>query len=160
MSSSSKSNNEQQLTNLQTRAAIDRERRNEGKYRSMYKDLLKKYQGLDLMKAIETCPNPQDYAAESTVLKKAMEIERDVMIGGIVVGLTAFVSVRYLPRVAVRLIGGEAKLRALHKKEEASKKAPGAFLRRAGGKNGTMLPLAVYFVSTAFHSIFFTIAMS
>ncbi len=46
--------------------------------------------------------------------------------------MIAFTSVRVLPRLAVRLIGGEAKMKYLRDSEAAARKSPNAFLKRGG----------------------------
>lgn len=48
------------------------------------------------------------------------------------VGITAFLSIRYLPHLAIRLIGGESRLNALREAEMKAKKAPNAIFKSVG----------------------------
>ena len=68
------------------------------------------------------------------IIKKILAAERDAIIGSFVVGTVAFLSVRTLPRLAVRFIGGEAKMKSLKEAELKAKNGPNAFLRRSGSE--------------------------
>lgn len=69
------------------------------------------------------------------IVKKILTAERDSIIGGIVIGSLAFLSVRTLPRLAIRLIGGEQsklKMEKLRESELALRNSPKGFLKRSG----------------------------
>jgi hypothetical protein len=73
-----------------------------------------------------------EYNAETIVLKKALDIERNAIVSSVAVGITAFLTIRYLPHLAIRLIGGETKLQALREAEMKAKKAPNAMFKSIG----------------------------
>lgn len=68
------------------------------------------------------------------VLRKVIAVERDALVGGFVVGTVTFLSVRFLPRMAIRLIGGETKMRSFREREIAAASKPNAFLKKSGSK--------------------------
>ena len=61
-----------------------------------------------------------------------MEVEREALIGALTVGTLAFLTVRYLPHTAVRIIGGKAKYQALQRAEAQSRKNS-SLLKKMGG---------------------------
>lgn len=73
-----------------------------------------------------------DYAAETKVLKKALKVERDAILASVTVGFVAFATIRYLPHVGIRIIGGESRLKALREAEIKAKNAPNARLKSLG----------------------------
>lgn len=129
-----------QLDDLKLNASIERERKNESKYFQLFIDLLKQKRGNILTKATSTATTSdqsqshQHYAEETKILKKLLAAEREAIVGSIVVGSVAFLSVRTFPRLAVRFIGGEARMKSLRESELAAKSAPNAFLKRSGSE--------------------------
>jgi len=119
----------EQFQRLQSKAMADREKLKESKYLSMFTDLLEKHKAI-LYHGIEGID--KNYSSEFKLLRNAMTIERDSIVSGAVIGLTAFVSVRYSPRVLLRAIGGEKKVQLLREADVKSRKAPLAMLRRTG----------------------------
>lgn len=63
-----------------------------------------------------------------------MSVERDALVGGFVVGTVTFLSMRMLPRMAIRLIGGEAKMKKFRESEISARGKPNAFLKKGGSK--------------------------
>ena len=81
--------------------------------------------------------NAKDYESELKIVKKVFSAQRDSIIGGIVVGSLAFLSVRTLPRLAIRLIGGDQakiKMEKLRQSELALRNSPKGFLKRSGSE--------------------------
>ena len=76
----------------------------------------------------------KDYANEMNIIKKIMAVERDALVGGFVVGTITFLSVRLLPRIAIRLIGGETKMKSFRASEMVASSKPNAFLKKSGSK--------------------------
>lgn len=76
----------------------------------------------------------KDYTKEMSIIKKIMTVERDALVGGFVVGTVTFLSVRLLPRMAIRLIGGETKMKSFRESEMAASSKPNAFLKKSGSK--------------------------
>lgn len=95
-------------------------------YKNIFLNLIKTNRG------ILTSPheNPKDYEAETKIVKKLMEVERDAIIGSVAVVIAAFLTVRYLPRIAVRMIGGDAKVKKMQEAEakQSLLKTAGSFL--------------------------------
>ena len=77
---------------------------------------------------------PDEYLSEMKTLKKLMKAERDAIIGGFVVGSVSLISVRFLPRVAVRILGGEARIKSLRESELATKSTAQSSLKRMGSE--------------------------
>jgi len=120
------SSQEDQFNRLRSRANIKKEREKEVEYKNIFLNLIKTNRG------ILTSPheNPKDYEAETKIVKKLMEVERDAIIGSVAVGIAAFLTVRYLPRIAVRMIGGDAKVKKMQEAEakQSLLKTAGSFL--------------------------------
>jgi hypothetical protein len=110
---------------LKSRANVKKEGEKEGFYKNLFLDLMKKHK--DTLFNFSIPHNANDYNKERLIIKKVMEIERESIVGALAVGVTAFLTVRYFPRFAVRMIGGDAKIRAM---EEAEAKQ--TFLKAAG----------------------------
>eukprot|EP00551_Chaetoceros_affinis_P011658 CAMPEP_0203665738 /NCGR_PEP_ID=MMETSP0090-20130426/2903_1 /ASSEMBLY_ACC=CAM_ASM_001088 /TAXON_ID=426623 /ORGANISM="Chaetoceros affinis, Strain CCMP159" /LENGTH=253 /DNA_ID=CAMNT_0050529399 /DNA_START=100 /DNA_END=861 /DNA_ORIENTATION=- len=119
-----------QLENLIASANIERERKKESQYFELFTDLLKRKKGSIISNV--AVGDSADYATETKTLKKLLKVESDALIGGFVVGIVAFSSIRILPRLAIRLIGGESKMKTFRDSENASRKSPNAFLKRGG----------------------------
>lgn len=101
------------------RLIIERERLNEKKYRTMYTDLLKQNRGLlDI-----TVDRKDDYKEETELIKKALATQRNAFIMGITVGLSTFVSLRYLPRFFIRRFGSESRIKALQEADVKAKES-------------------------------------
>lgn len=117
---------EDQFNRLRVRANVKKERERELEYKNLFLNLIK------TNKSILTSPHekPKDYEAETKIIKKLMEVEREAIIGSIGVGIAAFLTVRYLPRGAVRMIGGKAKVKAMDEAEakQSLLKTAGSFL--------------------------------
>ena len=117
---------EDQFNRLRVRANVKKERERELEYKNLFLNLIK------TNRSILTSPHekPEDYEAETKIIKKLMEVEREAIIGSIGVGIAAFLTVRYLPRGAVRMIGGKAKVKAMDEAEakQSLLKTAGSFL--------------------------------
>lgn len=122
-------NNEHQFKLLKSKANIQKEREKEKHYKSLFVDLMRKHKNDILLQSSSSASaeNTNDYNQERQIIKKIMEVERESILGGTVVGVAAFLTVRYLPRFAVRMIGSRAKIRAM---EEAESKQ--TFLKATG----------------------------
>ena len=119
-----------QLRTLQSNAASEKEKQNEPKYRDLYTDLLRKYRSsLANKKQADSSTNP-GFASENTLIKKVMDIERGSIIQGAFFGLTAFCTIRYLPRGMVHLMNGKKLLQT----KNASKNSQGTFVRKTFGE--------------------------
>lgn len=119
-----------QLRNLQSNAASEKEKQNEPKYRDLYTDLLRKYRSsLANKKQADSSTNP-GFASENTLIKKVMDIERGSIIQGSFFGLTAFCTIRYLPHGMVHLMNGKKLLQT----KNASKNSQGTFVRKTFGE--------------------------
>lgn len=117
-------------------AAVAREANNEDQYRSLFSGLLKKFKDVASVRTGGgggRKENAEDYAAETRLIRAAAQAEMAAIAGGVAVGVTVFVSLRYLPNHLVRWIGGEAKAKALREAEEASKKSQAAGLQQGVG---------------------------
>jgi hypothetical protein len=110
---------------LKSRANVKKEGEKEGFYKNLFLDLMKKHK--DTLFNFSTPQNANHYDKERQIIKKVMEAERESVVGAIAVGVAAFLTVRYFPRFAVRMIGGDAKIRAM---EEAEAKQ--TFLKATG----------------------------
>mmetsp|Transcript_19133 Transcript_19133/g.41696 ORF Transcript_19133/g.41696 Transcript_19133/m.41696 type:complete len:294 (-) Transcript_19133:2180-3061(-) len=116
-------------------AAVAREANNEDQYRALFSDLLKKFKDASSASASSAGRSDVDektehYAAETRLIREAARAEMTAIAGGVAVGLTVFVSLRYLPNHLIRWMGGEAKAKALREAEEVSKKSQTAGLQR------------------------------
>ena len=100
----------------------------------MFHDLLRRKKNEILISISNEGSDSEHYSAETKLLKKALSLERESMIGGLLMGFGAFISLRYGPRTLLRAIGGEKKIQALREAESKAKEAPYAMFRRAGGK--------------------------
>lgn len=115
---------EDQFDKLKSRAIIKKEAEKETEYKTLFLNLIKSNRDIFTAKH----DNPQEYEAETKVLKKVLEVERDALIGAAAIGALAFFTVRFLPRVAVRYLGGESKAKAMEAAE-----AKQSLLKSAGG---------------------------
>jgi hypothetical protein len=122
-------NNQDQFQQLRHKANLKHEREKEGQYKNLFLKVLESHKGI----LNSPTQNTQDYQAEKGILSKVMAVERDAITGAAVVGIAAFLTVRYLPHFAVRIIGGKAKSRALREAEERSRQGPNAMLKSVGG---------------------------
>lgn len=127
MSNSQK--NQDQFNQLRHKANLKNEREKEPQYKQMFLDILQTHRGI----LNSPTQNTHDYKAEKEILNKIVAVERDAITGAIVVGVAAFLTVRYLPHLAVRWIGGEKKSRALREAERRSREGPNAMLKSVGG---------------------------
>lgn len=125
------SDQNEQFERLKSKAVADREKLNESKYRAMFTDVFTRHKD-EILSISKTCFDNEQYSAETKLLKKALALERESMIGGLVMGFAAFVSVRFTPRVLLRVIGGEKKIRALRETETKAQNLPFALLRKTG----------------------------
>lgn len=128
---SNTSNRNEQFELLKSKANAEREKLNEPKYRAMFNNLLGRQKEI-IMSLPNKGFNNEHYSAETKLLKKALALERESMIGGLVMGFAAFCSVRYAPRVLLRVLGGDQKIQALREAESKARQAPYAILRRTG----------------------------
>jgi hypothetical protein len=127
------SNEEQQLGSLRLSAVIEKERVNEVQYIGLYTTLLQRHLQT-LRHGFTHNPTAQEYSHESSIIKKAIAIERKAWVSGLVVGCIVFVSVRKLPYWLTKWIGGDAKLQAMHRADIEAAKLPNAHLKRMGCK--------------------------
>lgn len=128
MSSSASNTNEKQFQSLHTKAMQAKELENESKYKQLFIDLIVKKKS----QIVNAIGSSDEYGTETNVLKKALDIERNAIVSSVAVGITAFLTIRYLPHVAIRLIGGESRLNALREAEKKAKKAPNALFKSIG----------------------------
>ena len=124
---------EDQFNVLKNRSDLKKEHQKEQQYKKLFLDVLEKHKGI-LTSSVDTnTKNTQDYEAEKKILEKIMSIEKEAITGAVVVGLAAFLTVRYLPHLGVRLIGGESKLKALREAEAKARTGPNAKLKSMAG---------------------------
>lgn len=111
---------------------VEKELHNETKYRNLYRDLLKKHQGLLTATLTEEQEsNLEDFKDETEILRGALRTERNAWIMGMTVGLAAFVTIRFLPKVYIRRFGGEEKLRKLKEADELARQKGTAWAQGA-----------------------------
>eukprot|EP00593_Proboscia_inermis_P007050 CAMPEP_0171312410 /NCGR_PEP_ID=MMETSP0816-20121228/22657_1 /TAXON_ID=420281 /ORGANISM="Proboscia inermis, Strain CCAP1064/1" /LENGTH=278 /DNA_ID=CAMNT_0011797759 /DNA_START=156 /DNA_END=992 /DNA_ORIENTATION=- len=100
-------------------------------YINKFKNILRSHQGI--FTQMTTISNEDDLAvshcAESDLLRRALQIERNALAGGIVIGLAAFASIRHGPSFIVRSFGTEKNAASLLKSENLSRKDSKYFLR-------------------------------
>uniref|UniRef100_A0A7S2UMQ2 Uncharacterized protein n=1 Tax=Attheya septentrionalis TaxID=420275 RepID=A0A7S2UMQ2_9STRA len=114
---------------LITQNETNKERLNQSNYRQLFSDLLSRQKGL-LSKTVE---HPEQYAAELKLIKNILTAEREAILIGVLVGVTAFASFRYLPNYLVKRFGGETKANALREAENMSRTQEFYYLRTATG---------------------------
>jgi hypothetical protein len=121
--------NQDQFNKLRRKANLKSERGKGPQYKKLFLQVLEAHKG------ILTSPtqNTQEYQAEKETLNKLVAVERDAITGAVVVGIAAFLTVRYLPHFAVRLIGGDKKSKALREAEARARQGPNAMLKSVGG---------------------------
>jgi len=102
------------LTGRSLESAAAREVNNERNHRLLYTPLLEK------VGALNKSDRGEDYRAENEIFEKASTSLMYAATGGVVVGLAAFLSIRYIPTLLVNMIGGETKAHALKQKEAAT----------------------------------------
>ena len=110
---------------------MERERLHEKKYRDLYRALLSKHVGIfqDNHATIQT-NNGDDTASshrhayhdETELLRKAIISERNAYIMGLAVGLAAWITIRYTPRLYITRFGSAEKIQKLKEAEEVAKK--------------------------------------
>lgn len=103
------------LTGRSLEAAAARETNNERHYRQLYTGQLEKIAFLNA-----TDREGNEYEAESAIFERASSSLMYAAAGGVGVGLAAFLSLRYIPTMLTKMIGGDAKLQKLREKNLAS----------------------------------------
>ena len=119
---------------------VEKEKLHENKYRNMYRALLKKHEGI--LTENKATTNLEEYQEETTLLRTVIISERNAWIMGVTVGLAAFVTIRFLPRVYIRRFGGAEKLNKLKEAEELSRQNKTAW---AQGAIGTLIECSLSF---------------
>jgi hypothetical protein len=99
---------------------VEKERLNETKYLGLYRDLLSKNKGILTNSSQRDEVDLQEYESETLVLRQALTSERNAWILGAAMGLSAFVTIRYFPRLAIRRFGGTEKLQRLEQANQQS----------------------------------------
>jgi len=128
MTNQQQQDQQDQFKVLKAKANAKKEGEKEGFYKNLFLDLMKKHK--DTLFNFTTPQNTDDYNKERQIIKKVMEVERESVVSAMVVGVAAFLTVRYFPRFAVRMIGGNAKVRAMEEAEakQSLLKAAGSLL--------------------------------
>mmetsp|Transcript_6407 Transcript_6407/g.9310 ORF Transcript_6407/g.9310 Transcript_6407/m.9310 type:complete len:260 (-) Transcript_6407:415-1194(-) len=115
-----------QLEHLRKKAEVEKEKKNESTYREKYFSLLTTFRRS--LKPYETDAD-KNYEKESFIMKKALSIEREALVGGAFTGVAAFLTMRYLPHVALRISGNK---KALQKIEKVAKQSSTMDMFRKG----------------------------
>mmetsp|Transcript_17033 Transcript_17033/g.25031 ORF Transcript_17033/g.25031 Transcript_17033/m.25031 type:complete len:312 (-) Transcript_17033:81-1016(-) len=124
MGENQKQNNESQFNVLAAAANVEKERRKELEYKKIFMNLLEKKRDIftSSLKS-DKISNVDEYEEERKVLKRVMKVERDSLIGAAVLGIAAFATVRYLPKIGIRVIGGKSRFEAMKAAEAKSHEA-------------------------------------
>lgn len=102
---------DQQSTSMISDAAVAREVNNEDRYRALFSNLLKTFSSANNNIQVE---DTALFEAERKIVQDVASSETASIAAGACVGIAAFLSMRFLPRQLIRLMGGEQKVKALN----------------------------------------------
>jgi hypothetical protein len=109
--SSGKPSSDGQNTSIISDAEIAREVNNEDQYRAFFSKLLKTFSSANTNIRVDDATL---YEAERKIVQDVASSETTSIAAGACIGITAFLSFRFLPRQLIRLMGGEQKVKALN----------------------------------------------
>ena len=98
---------DQQSTSMISDAAVAREVNNEDRYRALFSNLLKTFSSANNNIQVE---DTALFEAERKIVQDVASSETASIAAGACVGIAAFLSMRFLPRQLIRLMGGEQKV--------------------------------------------------
>ncbi len=107
-------------------AEIVREANNEDQYRALFSDLLKSFSAARDNSKVRGAAS-EDFEAEKKIVTEVARVESTSFAAGVCIGMTAFFSMRFLPRQLIRLMGKEEKLKALSEADARASPAQKAF---------------------------------
>lgn len=124
MGENEKQSNERQFDVLAAAANVEKERRKELEYKKIFMNLLEKKRGIftSSLKS-DNVSNVDDYGEERKILKRVIKVERDSLISAAILGIAAFATVRYLPKIGIRVIGGKSRFQEMKAAEAKSREA-------------------------------------
>jgi hypothetical protein len=112
---------------------MEKEKSKEAAYRSLYKTLLGKHEGILIENKNSDLTNLKDYEEETALLRTAIISERNAWILGITMGVGAFISIKFLPRYYIYRFGGKGKYNKLKEAEALSRQDRSSWARSAIG---------------------------
>jgi hypothetical protein len=110
---------------------VEKEKAKESTYRSLYKTLLGKHEGILIDNKNSDLTTLKDYEEETALLRTAIISERNAWILGITMGIGAFISIRFLPRYYIYRFGGKEKYNKLKEAEALSRQDRSSWLARS-----------------------------
>ena len=105
-------------------AAIAREVNNEDRYRALFSNLLKAFSSTNSNIQVD---DSTLFEAERKIVQDVASSETASIAAGACIGIAAFLSIRFLPRQLIKLIGGEQKVKALNEADALASPVQKAF---------------------------------
>ena len=105
-------------------AAIAREVNNEDRYRALLSNLLKTFSSANSNIQVE---DSTLFEAERKIVQDVASSETASIAAGACIGIAAFLSMRFLPRQLIKLMGGEQKVKALNEADALASPVQKAF---------------------------------